>query len=1053
VQGHRTTTGPVTVNNSHVTCTESSTASRIKVGSRASIKAVPRLRRVRSRYELATRSASPSHALIAALGSVAQHYRKPRIFSNKLDLSYCAPILLSKYHISSLRKTATSSALRHNPPKTQLTILVQYIQNLHPLVRSCRLADDLRSRTPDFDTTLLKTFDDESLKLLQLKGWSVSDLMSWTWILTAKSAAKAATRLMMLASPSDGMSGVLIPTFVFLLLLRRRDMNGYALKLLMVHAWHRLLGTPRNKWATKSKVGLEIAAMPQSWPQRMRNGRATRSVVYQPMSETTIMTVIVRLLRHCRKLWPAACVSVAKMITNYVNGTSPGDSPTPTLVLPEQTFARLTFLYNKALSLLSLPSSINPFQSVAYHQRAQFILLRKMNEFEPALAINVEGYRAVTRVQLAHRKTFRERQWADMKAISWPPWKEEKSRMDVDIGPEHGVSRASESMYRSKEAGYAPHDWERAAGILAGWDTDRSPTIQTRAWFQQPLVPRRIITSSHSAQPERDGNVWAARIRATRTLDEGWVCFLAYKDQKSNPSQGPYYAMFEKLVFEDKRRRKSDNSGKLDLAKGNTSNTLAGDGKELLPKPEDPRISIYVRTPPPSVEEFFNSMIEDKMYPSGRFLAFLLSHAESFHAGVKYLRASRLPPQTIIALLNQDLGKDSVTRANLESVPQYIFAAFIRFLSRFAPRFSHKFTGSVDHMSISITSPTRDHKSVLRPRATRVNPLLHAFRLMACRRPYYRPPWNALLCALARAGTAVDSGLTSEDPSVQDLLTWIAICDLLHQMREIRLDLDLQGFQMVLIALEKAIFASESLIQGSKKPVPLPDPQSPIHRQSIPEKSDYYTRSRREAEKVLLHGVPHVKKIFKGLVTSGIVRDETTSSDSDELSQWVNDHGFLAASALLPRLLEVPSPAHLHALIRVLGLRADYTGMLDLVQWMSRFMPEIKAVIEEAGNGSRMMRRCVVAVRVFLERYWLHSEAEAENDAEVDAEADAEADVEADAEDSGLVDEGASIEMIEKVHDIVERNEEWGGWPSDKEMEEYCRKGRFIYSITQLTNT
>jgi hypothetical protein len=53
-------------------------------------------------------------------------------------------------------------------------------------------------------------------------------------------------------------------------------------------------------------------------------------------------------------------------------------------------------LYNRALSLLSIPSSLHPFHSSAYHQRAQFNLLRRMTEFEPALTINREGYRAIT---------------------------------------------------------------------------------------------------------------------------------------------------------------------------------------------------------------------------------------------------------------------------------------------------------------------------------------------------------------------------------------------------------------------------------------------------------------------------------------------------------------------------------------------------------------------------------------------------------------------------------------------------------------------------------
>ncbi len=910
-------------------------------------------------------------------------------------------------------------------------VLIRYIQNLHSIVESYSQINDLFSQRPDFDAMLLKAFDDETLNLLQAKGWYVSDVMSWAWILTAESSEKAATRLMMLARPPAGTSGVVIPTFVFMLLLRRTDMTAHALRLLIIHAWDRLPGRSPIKWTTKSSLELKNVAMLKSWPSRMRNSTATSSVDHHQMSETTVMTMVIRLLRHCRKLWPAACVSVGMMLTKYFDGISPENNPNLATMLPEQTVARFTFLYNKILSLLSKPSSMYPFQSVVHHQRAQFTLLRRMNEFEPALAINREGYRAVTGVQLAHRKTLSEREWADRKAESWPPWKQDRLGIDADIGPEHGVSRAGESIYRSKEAGYAPQNWERAAGILAGWDTDRSPTIQTRTRFQDRLVPRRIVTSRPSVRPEQDTIVWSARIKATRTLDEAWVCFLAYKDQGGGPSQAPYYAMFEKLVFERKRRTKEDTSGNIDLTNGSASDTSAGDGKELLPNPKDPRISIHVRTPPPSVEGFFDSMTEDKVFPSGRFLAFLLSHAESFGAGIKYLRASPLPPRIIEAMLDQDLDKNYNSRAELESMPDYLFAAFIIFLGRFAPRFSRKYTNLVNDLSVTNTSPDRFERfeiSVRKPLASPINPLLHAFRLMACRRPYYRPPWNSLLSALARLGTTVDSSFTIKDPSVQDVLTWNVICDVLHQMREIGLDLDLQGFQIVCVALEKAVFASEILIQDLKKPALSRIPKTDTYQSYVRQWPDQYTRLRLDAEQVLLDGLPRVKKLFKDIVNSDIVQDKTTSSGREVLRAWPEDGGTPNISDLLPRLLEVPHPAQLHAFIRVLGLCTDYTGMLDLVQWMSRFMPELMAAASETANGSRMMRRCVIAVRVFLERCWAQGDCDSEGDVE----------------DDEPVREGAPEELIEKVHGVVQRHKEWGDWPSDEEVEEYCSKGRFI---------
>ena len=974
--------------------------------------------------------ATPSEILIAALGTIGQQYVKPKVFSNKGDLSHCAPISLGKRGKHGIRSARKHAPPLRDPKTTTRLILAQYIQNLHPLIVSSGQKSGLLSQRTELDSILLEIFNNESSKLLQAKGWHVSDLMSWTWILTAESTEKAAIRLMMLASPPAGTSSTMIPTFVFLLLLRRKDMTIRALRLLIIHAWNRLQGRPNTGigWAKKSDHELENAAIPKSWSEGMRINSAIRSLSYPEMSETTVMTMFVRLLRHCRKLWPGAYVSIVTMLTKHVTGISSGTKSLPTPVIPEQTFARLTFLYNRALSLLSIPSSTNPFQSVAHHQRAQFTILRRMNDFEPALAIDREGYRAVTRVQLAHSKTLGEREWADMKAKSWPPWKEEKLGIDVDKGPEHGISRAGETIYRLKEGGYAPQDWERAAGILAGWDTDRSPTIQTRSQFQKPLLSRRVINHEASLRPERDGDIWAARIKATRTLDEGWVCFLAYKDQRGNLSQAPYYAMFEKLVFEAKRRRQSDTDANTDFATGNSSNSLPGDGREVWLKPEDPRVAIYVRTPLPSIEGFFDEMIECKVLPSGRFLGFLLSHASSFGAGMKYLRSSSLPPRILKALLKLDLNEDSGTRAELESVPDYLFSAFIQFLSRFAPTSLSKSTNPINDLSTLGMSHGRSFVSRTRPRATPMNPLLHAFRLVACRRPYYRPPWNSLLSALARSGTIVDSGTTLADQSVQDIWAWNIMCDLLHQLRKIGLELDLQGFQIVCVALEKAVFASESLIQASRKPVVSPVEESGACESSKLRTLESHTRVRLDAEQILLGGLPHVKKIFKDLVDLDVVQGDSASSGSSEVSSWVQAHGTLAPNALLPRLLEVPVPSQLHAFIRVLGLRADYSGLLDLMHWMSRFAPELRAAADEAANGARMTRRCVIAIRVFLERSW----------------SDGDDGAEAGNEELESNHRQAPENVIEKVYEIIEGNEQWGGWPSDEEVEKYCRRGRFI---------
>ena len=974
--------------------------------------------------------ATPSDLLIRALRAKGLRYVKPERFSTKLDLSYHAPISAGTYGRKNVRRRVNRKLAMLDPKNFLQLTLSRYIQYVHPLLTSRVKNAHLPSRNVELDAALLKVFNRASVKALQAKRLDVSDLMSWTWILTAETSKKAATRLMILANSQKEATDAVIPTFVFLLLLRRTDMAAPALRLLVIHAWDRLEGQPRIGRVTSSEDRLELAAN-NIWLRKMKDKMAIRVVAYQPMSETTVMTMVVRLLRHCRKLWPAACVTITAMLTRYINGIA-GNNPTPEIVLSNRTFSRLTFLYNRALSLLSLPSSTNPFQSVAHQQRAQFAVLRRMNEFEPALAIDREGYRAVTRVQLAHKKTLREREWADMKAKSWPPWKEEKLGMDVDKGPEYGISRAGESMGRSKEAGYAPQEWESSAAILAGWDTDRSPTIQTRTRFQKPLLPRRVMISGTFVPRDEDDDVWASRIRATRTLDEAWVCFLAYKDRKGNPSQAPYYAMLEKLYFDGQRGKKSNASGSVPHASDGPLQSLPGDGKEVLPNPEDPRVSIYVRTPPLSIEEFLDRMIEDRIHPSGRFLAFLLNHAESFPAGKKCLLASSLRPRIKRVLLDQDLDEDPMTRAELESVPEYIFAAFIHFLSRFAPTFAGQSPISVDDFKIPRKYTDYSQLFVRRTsRGTPTNSFLHALRLMACRQPYYRPPWNSLLSALARTRTTSDSHFGFRNQNAQNLLTWYAVCELLHSMHKTGLDLDLQGFHNLCVALEKAIFAGESLIPASDRPMLSPD-QQPATNQSIDiQTPGVHTKLKLKAEHVLLQGLPLVKKIFRKIVMSDTKNENHTGSDSDELREWLQDHKTIAPGALLPRLIEVPAPAQLHAFIRVLGLRRDYTGILDVMQWMDHYAPELKAVADEAVNGLRMTRRCIVAMRVFLERCWSDG-------------ADGTDGAEGATEGYELDYEGAPDEVIEKVYRIVESNEHWGGWPTDEEVDVYCQKGRFI---------
>ena len=242
---------------------------------------------------------------------------------------------------------------------------------------------------------------------------------------------------------------------------------------MIVHAWDRLEG----RMVSRSMQ----ASTPSNTSTSQQKCLQSSSASHRPISEHTIVVMVIRFLRHARNVLPEACVSITAMLTKHVNGQRSG-SPTASRKPPP--IARLTFLYNSMLSLLALPSSVSPFLSTSAQQRAQYNILRTMNEFDPPLAIDREGYRAVIRVQIANKKTSQERDWAYLKARSWPPWKEDKDGNDVEKGPEYGMSQASQVMKQLEEAGYAVHPWELSADILAGWDTDRSPYV-----FEHLIAP------------------------------------------------------------------------------------------------------------------------------------------------------------------------------------------------------------------------------------------------------------------------------------------------------------------------------------------------------------------------------------------------------------------------------------------------------------------------------------------------------------------------------------------------------------------------------------
>ena len=1003
---------------------------------------------------------SRSEDLIAALGPIGLEYKvDPRALRGKLDLSYIGDPTLLSLDRSEASKQAWAAKeeieMMREKELDQVSlkgILVQYLRHVDPILKYQARLKNRKPADKRLDDALLELLNKDNTHYLSIGGRDITDLMTWSWILTSETTERAATRLLAVAHQSftNEAGQWSVPAFVYIFLLRRRNISAKALRSLLIYAWELMENSEkvRTPFLRLEKLGKE--------EMKSESHKTIRPI--KGITERAFMVLVIRLLRSARRVWPAACNSIVALISQYLDGLNFRQGTTSQTNLNSEDIVRLTYIYNTLLKLVALPASIGPFRSAFHQQRAQFSLLRRMNAFQPPLVVDRIGYRAVISMQLRHKKTLKEREWAQMKARSWPPWKEEKLGIDADITVEHGRSRAMEAIRRSWEAGYAPDDWDAVASVLSGWDTDRSPTIQTRA----------VHRPSHGFCPA-DEMVWVSRIRATRTLDEAWSCFLSYKDQTRTHlgSSYVYHGMFAKILHDAKRTC----DGKPNTTPTNhisEQEPLPGDGLEVLAAPASPREAVYVRIPPPDMDEFVNMMAKDKVKPHGRLLSSMLVIAPTLETGLRNVEASMLPNPHKRIISNRKRPTNYEDQAALESIPQYLFSSFVRLLTQFPPMMPDTFgpnehtllqTGSTldpvlektEVAQLDTPQSTADPDSLLelasstRPIAR--NPLLDAIELVLARKPPYRPVWYHLLRALSKRKvmTNMVSGFVNQND--QDIKTWQMTCRLLNEMFDIGLTLDLEGFHILCTGLEKAIFASERLSRRSHK-----------RRRN----NDMSNGTESYADRVLSTGLPLLKQIFKDAVRSKSMQQDIPTSlkeetsridefveeqgglESDDIEEDEKDvkdspttesRGFLPAGCLLPELLEVPHPACLHAFVRVLGLRRDYDGLLDLVEWMSLFADEINAVADESANGNRMMRRCLVAINVFMERSWFaHEEGEAEARGQDPSTVHDEGDTKADPAPAGIV---------KAVKEVVKGNRRWGGWPEPHEVEHYCRNGVF----------
>jgi hypothetical protein len=587
---------------------------------------------------------------------------------------------------------------------------------------------------------------------LQSKGYDGHHVLLWSRILSTSDANEMVSAFVSAANSLPSPDTPPLPTFLLMLILRTKSLNANSLRLLLDYIWKHYVGAPQGS----------------------KSSTTTRTTGPQ-----TGMIMAVRLVRHARMVWPAALEEIATIATNLIGRESEG-----TISLRRQQIQNLSHIYNRLLSLFALPTSLRPFVSATTQQRAQFCLIRKMTNFKPHLPVTREGFRALTKVQLARKKTEQERKWSQSQALSWPPWKEERLGIENDSEVAGKDSRAAEFMVKMTEAGYSMLHWEKAARIFSGWDTDGSPTIQTRTLIKPGLITLMADARQELKEANHDNHeTWAARILATRTHKEAWACFTSYeKSWCGMHGAAPYNAMLAKLLHIRNEIAQPDNR---------TASVVPGDCRESWPEPTSPHDFLYVPSNPPMSDEFFDLMTSRGFRPPSYILVDMLDKAESLAVGIKYIDACKFPGGTGDCLLGRVQMNASLMRAMLKFISHGVMAAFVRLLGRMSLTQDITFTLPTVYDSQK-ANPTPEHVA---------EPFRYAQSLVFALQPCSRPVWYALFQGL-RFRLSLN-GFKRQSLAI--------ILDQVFKMDAIGVRLDFDGFKDIGLMLER-ILVSKYLV-------------------------------------------------------------------------------------------------------------------------------------------------------------------------------------------------------------------------------------------------
>ncbi|KAF2758104.1 hypothetical protein EJ05DRAFT_500622 [Pseudovirgaria hyperparasitica] len=831
-------------------------------------------------------------------------------------------------------------------------------------------------------------------RTMAAQGFNQDDLRHWAVIVLEK--VNTATELLT--------SEKRIPTFLMLLYLKRSHIPPSCLENFL-----NLLSALVNRSLHEKKD----------------------TVLKEIQSARFFVLVAVRLLRHARQNDIRMLELVVQLIlSTYGNVIQEHVRQHKQRV---EEAAKVSHIFNTILHLVGLPGKhySGTGGRASAQARLQFDILHYMNGFEPPLLVSERGYHGLVRVQVDQNKTEPERKWASLKAKSWPPWKADKTGLDAFITPEHGISRSNQVIRWMQQAGYPIPPWARAALIYSGWDTDGSPTIQTRA-----ILPEL----GHMVQKLReDTMIWMARIQSTRTLNESWACFLAYEQsirqqaedtrRKLNECAAEIQTLKTKIMeFEESESldnwidkatdKKSRERGleydamktvlraweakqlELEDWKANARNDiyfamfkmlfqarmdsryygindelsdsiLPGDTPVVAPEPTSPYERIHVERAAPSVETFLEEMKVEGIRPTGRFLSFLLRyapHLEFAKAVVAIGNGTHIRAvRTYFENPNHQMGRWIARKPDL-------LLGYVRMLM------GGLHTDSTTWAELK--GPTVK-LSALPELAANENSLYdHLQNILYTPQAFAR--FHVIVNALLFHALAHDSlwsvvfdaiyrarerkrVKTSAIAQNPYILSFDYVRHIVQQLEEKHVTLGPQSFKVLCICALQAALATAE------------------HTYYPPEDVQHRHRD------IALF----LRAQFLVMVSRVNMRD--LGDPSQDTSRSI--------------LLRTPSPRILHHYVRALGALHDVEGIFSLVSFMEWHKDDLQGYTEDIVSGSRDFAKLIVAIRVCIERSW-----RPQNPSNTEAN------------------ETLTLLIKQKIESIPQ----WGGWPDDEQVKLYC---------------